>query len=138
MATILYKYQFIQSDQSSLEYLVEIDEKTLNVVQDKEENLPKWTKLSYKKCGHCVLKESEVTHCPVAKNLHKLITRFENTKSIDICEIVIDVPERTYKKRTDIQSGLGSLFGLIMATSSCPSMNFLKPMARFQIGRAHV
>jgi len=34
--------------------------------------------------------------------------------------------------------GLSAIFGVIMATSDCPIMNFLKPMARFHLPFASV
>lgn len=41
--------------------------------------------------------------------------------------------ERTVSAETSAQQGLGSLLGLIMATSGCPHTVFFKPMARFHL-----
>lgn len=41
--------------------------------------------------------------------------------------------DRAYLKVASLQEGLQGIFGLIMATSGCPHMDFLKPMARFHM-----
>ena len=41
-------------------------------------------------------------------------------------------------KETDTQSGLISLFGLIMSTSACPHLSWFKPLARFHLPFATV
>jgi hypothetical protein len=41
--------------------------------------------------------------------------------------------ERTYSKELPLQEGLFGLVGLIMATSNCPFLDFLRPMARFHL-----
>lgn len=46
---------------------------------------------------------------------------------------MVTTKERSYGKRTSIQEGLHSIMGFIMATSGCPHMSFLKPMARFHL-----
>jgi hypothetical protein len=45
----------------------------------------------------------------------------------------VHTKERTYFKETDLQTGIQSIFGLIMATSGCPHMDFLKLMARYHL-----
>jgi hypothetical protein len=46
---------------------------------------------------------------------------------------VCKTAERTYLKKTSVMEGLSAIFGVIMATSDCPRMEFLKPMARFHL-----
>ena len=133
MAKRLYTYYFKNESDGDLRYDVAVDEQTLELIEDEDKGLPFWTELEYKQCEHCPLKPDQYPRCPVAKNLHKLISTFESAKSISICEVLVEVPERTYSKKTDIQTGLGSLFGLIMASSACPSLSFLRPMARFHL-----
>jgi hypothetical protein len=41
-------------------------------------------------------------------------------------------------KNTLVQEGLSSIMGIIMATSGCPTMDILKPMARFHLPFATV
>ena len=133
MSKLTFNYRFKRADRTELIYSVVVDSETLNVLTPDHDNEPDWTLLEYNQCDHCPLKKEESPRCPVAKNLHRLLTTFEKTQSIDIYEVQVETPERTYTKNTDIQNSLGSLFGLIMATSSCPTMSFLKPMARFHL-----
>ncbi|MEJ2657765.1 MAG: hypothetical protein P8012_11315, partial [Desulfobacterales bacterium] len=49
------------------------------------------------------------------------------------CTVVCETEDRTYSKKTSIMEGLSTIFGVIMATSDCPVMDFLKPMARFHL-----
>lgn len=133
MSRRVYTYHFKNKDDGELTYDIAVDDKTFELIEQEEQNLPDWTKLEYQQCSHCPLKAEKHPRCPVAKNLHKLIKTFEATQSIDMFEVVVEVPERVYSKKTDIQTGLGSLFGLIMASSACPSLAFLRPMARFHL-----
>lgn len=133
MDKLTFNYRFKRADKTELIYTVIVDPDTLNVLTPDSDNDPDWTLLEYHQCDHCPLKKENHPRCPVAKNLHRLLTTFEKTQSIDIYEVQVETPERIYMKNTDIQNSLGSLFGLIMATSSCPTMSFLKPMARFHL-----
>ena len=72
-------------------------------------------------------------HCPIALNLWDILDRFKAVASFERTRVTVITEERTFQKKTDIQTGLGSLVGLIMATSGCPSLNFFKPMARFHL-----
>ena len=45
---------------------------------------------------------------------------------------------RTVSKNTSVQDGLSSILGMIMATSSCPSLSLLKPLAYFHLPFATV
>ncbi len=116
-----------------LVYEIELDEQTLEMISRPDETEPEWTHLEYKQCDHCPLTTKTHKFCPIALNIHHLINAFKTFQSIEKCEVTVYAEERVYYKATDIQSGLGALFGLIMATSGCPTMNFLKPMARFHL-----
>ena len=47
--------------------------------------------------------------------------------------ITVYTAERNVWKDGLVQKGLSSIFGVVMAKSNCPVMNFLKPMARFHL-----
>jgi len=47
--------------------------------------------------------------------------------------VSVTTEDRTYKKRTTIEEALSSLMGIIMATSGCPVLDHLRPMARFHL-----
>jgi hypothetical protein len=58
---------------------------------------------------------------------------YHNVLSFDEVEMEVITPERVVTKSTTVQRAISSLMGLIMATSGCPHMAFLKPMARFHL-----
>jgi hypothetical protein len=71
--------------------------------------------------------------CPIAANIADLVDRFKNILSHKNCLVVCETMDRSYSKQTSAMEALTSVFGIIMATSNCPVMNFLKPMARFHL-----
>ncbi|MGH7398032.1 MAG: DUF6901 family protein, partial [Candidatus Rokuibacteriota bacterium] len=72
-------------------------------------------------------------YCPVATNLATLVEAFKDKASVAEAIVSVTTEERTYVKRLPLQRGIFGIFGLVMATSSCPYMEFLKPMARFHL-----
>ncbi|MCC7442737.1 MAG: hypothetical protein IT285_13965 [Bdellovibrionales bacterium] len=94
---------------------------------------PDWTKLGHHQCEGCPLKEKEHPHCPVAVNISELAERFAAAASYGRVRVTVSTPERDYRKETSLQEALFSVFGIIMATSRCPMMDFLRPMTRFHL-----
>lgn len=128
---LFYQYHFKLDDGRELTYRLELHPETLSPVSPLPDNPPEWTTLAFKRCSACSHESSKV--CPVAVRLAEPLELFKNVKSIEKAWISIQTPERIYMKHTDVQSGLGSLFGLIMATSGCGALNRFKPMARFHL-----
>jgi Domain of unknown function (DUF6901) len=62
-----------------------------------------------------------------------LVETFKDVLSYHHCTVVCETEDRTYSKKTSIMEGLSTIFGVIMATSDCPIMDFFKPMARFHL-----
>lgn len=93
----------------------------------------KWTRLRTHQCVGCPFKPENVTYCPVAANLGQVAMFFSSDISYHKALVTARCPERTYQKETTIEEGLVSLYGLIMATSGCPLLDFLRPMARFHL-----
>ncbi len=67
-----------------------------------------------------------------------VIRFFSDLVSFDEADIRIETNDRTYFKHTTLQVGVSSLIGLCMATSGCPVLSILKPMARFHLPFASV
>jgi hypothetical protein len=63
----------------------------------------------------------------------ELVETFKTVFSYHDCTVTCETAERTYVKKTSVMEGLSAIFGMIMATSDCPVMEFLKPMARFHL-----
>jgi len=71
------------------------------------------------------------TKCPVAINFQDIVHEFKDAISYDKVDIIIETEERSYiKDQVPMQSGLSSILGLIMVTSGCPSMDYLRPMVK--------
>ncbi len=125
-------YKFVFADKKFWNYDVIIDDETLTG-KDVTGELPSWTKLGHHQCTNCPLNEGDTPSCPVAANMSHVITRIKNSLSYEEAKVVVEVEERVYYKNTDLQTGLFSLMGLIMATSKCPHFSFLRPLARFHL-----
>jgi hypothetical protein len=69
----------------------------------------------------------------VAVCLVKLVPICKDLLSYDLIHVDVIMAERVISKDTSAQKGISSLMGLLMATSGCPRMSFLKPMARFHL-----
>ena len=91
---------------------------------------PAWTELSCCKCPNCPLKSDEDFYCPAALDMHEVTETFRDMPSIEICDVTVISRERTYHKNCAAQEGLRSLLGLIMATSKCPILGRMHPLAQ--------
>lgn len=117
------------NDQRSLTFKISLSSDKLDYQAIDTETRPDWTKLEFHQCEGCKLADSGVDHCPVAVNLQDIVGTFSSDVSYDIIDLSIETAERTYsKERVSMQNGLSSILGIIMVTSGCPSLDFLRPM----------
>lgn len=130
-ANVTYKFKF--SGGKERNYEIRIDPKNLSLVEPHFPSLPAWAQLEHCKCKHCPLKKEDTPTCPIAKNLAYIADEYKEHKSYEVVEVEVYTKYRNYFKKISLQEGLYSIFGLIMATSSCPHMKFLRPMARFHL-----
>ncbi len=133
---ITYKYCFDFPNGTKKRFLIQLDAKTLlfnSAVHDR----PDWTNLGYHQCSCCTLGPT-ATYCPIAVNISELVTSFKDIVSHASCIVSCITAERTVTKNTLVQDGLSSIMGIIMATSGCPTMDILRPMARFHLPFATV
>ncbi|MEL7085527.1 MAG: hypothetical protein AAGM36_13625 [Cyanobacteria bacterium J06597_1] len=133
MDAITFRYVFSIPDRPQYEIPIEIDSQTLNLVDRSDRQLDPWTELSHHQCPNCPLDPAEVKYCPIAANISSVIVQFQDGLSCEATHVTAIAPERTYSKETDLQQGLNSIFGLIMASSGCPHFQWLKPLARFHL-----
>jgi hypothetical protein len=131
--TYWFHYQINLEDGQRTQFRIYLDPVTLTMISDSSGPYPAWTKLSYNQCQCCPLSPKVHESCPIAVNIADLVTRFKDILSHKDCLVVCKTMDRTYSKQTSAMDGLTSVFGIIMATSNCPVMNFLKPMARFHL-----
>ena len=130
---INYKYHFKFEDGKEILYEINLNSETLELITPKTETYPEWTNLEFQQCPNCPLDKKQNQQCPIAKNTIQIIDIFGQMKSIDKILLRITTEQRIYSKETDLQSGLGSLMGLIMVTSGCPILDKLRPMSRFHL-----
>ena len=106
--------------------------------QDRREETNKethsfWTKLSYNQCSNCPLQPSTHTYCPSALDIEEIAKKFEDIVSTERADVWVHTKNRSFFKNCDVQEALKSIFGLIMATGSCPVLSRLKPLAHFHL-----
>lgn len=124
-----YRFKPVGSDS---EYRFQVDPRTGILPKGTEAPAP-WTALEFKKCSICPLKAEDSPHCPPARALQEVVARFGSSRSMDIVDVEVIAPERTYSRRCDLQTGLQSLMGLVMATSACPVLSKMKGAALFHL-----
>jgi hypothetical protein len=93
-------------------------------------DLPEWTRLEADKCPHCPLPNAPGAHCPAAADLVPLVEKFSALSSIDRIDVHVVTPQYEARKRTDTQTALRALMGLILATGACPILGRMRPLAQ--------
>ena len=128
-----FDYQINLEEGQRTRFRIALDPRTLLMIVDSDGPKPAWTKLSYNQCQCCPLDPQTHSHCPIAVNIAGLVDQFNNITSHANCLVICETRDRTYSKQTSVMDGLTSIFGIVMATSNCPIMNFLKYMARYHL-----
>jgi len=131
MIEIRYCFEF--DDHNNEEFLLKLNDKTLEVINGTSGDFPEWIKLENHQCPHCPLVSSDHPNCPVALSLSSVINKFDKVVSYDELDLKVITGARQVKQRTTAQKAISSLLGLLFATSGCPYTNYLKPMARFHL-----
>jgi hypothetical protein len=99
-----------------------------------EESPAFWTALDYHRCDVCPLRlVGTGQHCPPAIELQEIIKSFSPIVSYHQAFVRVVTPEREFSRRCDVQVGLNSLLGVVMATSGCPILSHLRPLAHFHL-----
>ncbi len=92
-------------------------------------DLPEWTRLEVDRCPHCPLPNAPGAHCPAAADLVPVVEKFAALSSIDRIDVHVVTPQYEARKRTDTQTALRALMGLIFATGACPILGRMRPLA---------
>ncbi len=132
MEKLQFVYHFRVGDEKSKRFVIELDKKTLNLINPVPANPPDWTRLNFYQCPNCTLNK-DFKYCPVAVNLVEIIDFFSDSSSFENADIMIETEQRNYSKLTSLQQGVSSMIGIIMATSGCPILKTLKPMVKFHL-----
>lgn len=124
----LITYQLKLGDGSERHYEVNVDRLGRMQEQNGEEH-PHWTRLEQQQCENCPLSPSDYRYCPAAIEFEEIASHFSDTASIERADVWVHTRERSYFKNCDMQTMLKSLYGLLMASSACPILSRLKPLA---------
>lgn len=137
MKNIFYNYQFDFPDGNQKQFRVDFDDQSLRSKKVNDEGeYPDWTQLEYSQCLTCPLTSEDYIYCPLAVNLVPIIYWCKDLISYDKVEVTIISAEREVRANTSLQRAISSLLGLIMSSSDCPKMKFLRPLARFHLPMA--
>jgi len=91
---------------------------------------PEWTRLEFRQCPNCPLSPSAHSHCPTARDLVPTISAFAKIISYHEAQVEVVTPERVVKRDCQAQDALGSLVGVIMASSACPILGRMHGLAQ--------
>jgi hypothetical protein len=125
-------YSFVFEDGSSWNYDLQFD-KEHNFIPKESPEIKEWTRLEFQKCPNCPLKSENCAQCPVARSLDQVVEDSKTTLSVKRAKVRVTSPERIYEKDCATQEGIRSLFGVVMASSGCPHLDWLRPLARFHL-----
>ncbi|MFC2076019.1 DUF6901 family protein [candidate division KSB1 bacterium] len=131
-ALLTFTYTFTLADKTH-KFVVNIDRATMNIILPELDDPPNWAKLEYHQCSNCPLETGIHPYCPAALTIIDLIKFFSRSTSWKKVSVKIETNERTYWRHTDLQNAVSSLLGLCLATSECPILGQLRPMARFHL-----
>ncbi len=118
------EYRITLDDNHEFNYCIEVERPA-----ERPAEAPSWTRLEYNQCSNCPLKKESCSHCPAAVDLHRVVEDFHGLPAFKKARVWVRTPEREYSKHVGLEEALRSLLGLIMATSACPVLSRLKPMA---------
>lgn len=127
----MIEYIFKMDDDDKHTFKVDL-ERSLDESLD-DTKVPQWTKLDFHQCGNCTLDGEECPYCPTALDVEEIVLRFKDIISYKKSNVIVRTPQRWYFKRCDVQSGLSSLLGLVMATSACPILSQLRGLAYYHL-----
>jgi hypothetical protein len=132
MMNITYTFHFASGRRES--FPVDFDPVTgLQNPQPVDSDLPEWVLLDFGKCTICDIAFSSRRVCPAANSLLGIVRCFSDVDSHQQVGLRVDMPGRKIVEKTTVQRGLGSLVGLLLATSGCSPLGFFRPMARFHL-----
>jgi len=121
------EYRITLDDEHDFSYRIELDR---SYDREAEAQAPHWTRLEHQLCANCPLSREQFSHCPAAVDLHRVIEDFQGLPAVQKALVWVRTPEREYTKVVGLEEGLRALLGVIMATSACPVLARLKPMAQ--------
>jgi hypothetical protein len=126
-------YRISNGEGQERKYTIRLDRTSARLLNPMPANPPDWTRLDVCQCENCPLDVARDPHCPLAMQLAQVVEDWSAAFSFQDVEYRVTTDERQFSGTTEAKRILGSLLGLIMATSDCPRMHFLRPLARFHL-----
>ena len=132
---IHYRYSFTWPDGREVGIAIGLHRQTLDAPAPARapETAPDWVRLDTCQCPNCPLSVDTHPLCPVAQRVEPLLTQFADATSYEAVHVRVDTEQRSYSADTTLQQGVSSMLGVVMATSGCPVLDPLRPMARFHL-----
>ena len=133
MTPVSIDYLFTLPDKSQIVFHIQLDPEDLSLISAPQTSAPPWTDLVFHQCPNCPLKPETHPKCPLAASLTDIVADFEKLASYDRVSLEVKASQKAIRVETSVQEGVGSLMGLVIATSGCPHMVYFRPMARFHV-----
>ena len=130
---IFYNYQFDFQDGDQKQFKVDFDDQSLRSELLDINEYPDWSRLECNQCESCTLTSEDYLYCPLAVNLVPIVYWCKDLTSYDEVDLTVISAEREVHVHTSLQKAISSLLGLLMSSSACPKMTFLRPLARFHL-----
>lgn len=127
--SIRLEYEIVSKNGRKNNFLIELDPDSLALILPPPAAYPEWTKLGFCQCEDCPLDPKSHPHCPVAVSLVRITKIFSMDISYEEVSVTIRTKPRNYQRNIPLQDALRSIFGIYMATSGCPIMDKLRPLA---------
>lgn len=115
------------------DYVLYLDQQTGRLLNSPPADPPDWTCLAVQQCSNCPLAVAEHPHCPLSLQLAQVVADWGHVFSYEEVRYEVLTAEHHFSGSTSAQKILSALLGLVMATSDCPHMYFLRPLARFHL-----
>ncbi len=131
MDPITIRYCFTMEDGSREVFNLRLDPRKIELITEKQADLPIWTDLVFHQCPNCPLSNQTHPNCLIAVSLVSIVKGFEGLISYNKVHVDVESEGRLVSQDTTVQRGVSALMGLLIATSGCPHAAFFKPMARF-------
>ena len=94
MEPVRIEYQIRLDGDRTETFEFALDGKSFDLSTREVRDAPDWTELGYRQCPHCPLTPEKSPHCPLAVQLHDIVERFHETKSIDEVELQVVTADR--------------------------------------------
>lgn len=133
MQTFKILYTFHMPSGNIVDFDLELDGRTLTLLNNGPVELPYWTNLDFHQCPNCPLSLDQYPRCPLAVSIVNTVKPFDYVTARERIKVEIRTDERTVVAETTAQAAVSSMLGLVIAASGCPHASFFKPMARFHL-----